>query len=233
MFRLLIITSLLISLPGYAFDIKPVKDNASVDITISNNSLNRVFVTTDRIIETYGIEGSYRIEKDEEQGSIYLIPAAYYKTKTFNLFIKTEHGHHYTLNVKPADIKAATIALKPLSPAKEQAKKWEIGSPYENVIIALIKDMSIGKSPDGYAVIPLGNTQKTEVKSNLALTLKTLYRGDYLEGQIWIVKNIGKSNISLSYSNFHDQRVRGFYLDKILLKSNEEATLYWVKNHAN
>lgn len=233
MYRLLIIASLLISSSSYALDIKPIKDNASVDITVSDNSLNRIFVTNDRIIETYGIEGAYRIEKDEEQGSIYLIPTAYYKTKAFNLIIKTEHGHHYTLNVKPVDIKAATIALKPLSPAKEQAKKWEVGSPYENVIIALIKAMSIGKSPDGYAVIPLGNTQKPEVKSNLALMLKTIYRGDYLEGQIWSVKNMSKSDISLIYNNFHGHQVRAFYLDKTFLKSNEEATLYWVKNHAN
>lgn len=233
MYRLMVILCVFFSLSSYAFEIKALKDNATVDVTISSRSLNRIFVTTDRIVETYGIEGSFKIEKDEEQGSIFIIPTGYYKNHPFNLFIKTEHGHNYTLHLTPAGIESKTIGLKPLSPAKIQAMRWEISSPYENVLIDLIRDMIINKSPQGYAAIPLGNNQPMQLRPLLAFQLTTIYRGDRLEGQVWLVRNIGRNDIYLNPKNFHDERILAASFDKKMLKKNEVAKLYWVKNYAS
>lgn len=229
----MVLLCVFVSLQSHAFEIKPAKDNAMLDVSISSNSLNRIFVTTDRIVETYGIEGSFKIEKDEEQGSVFIIPTAFYKSSPFNIFIKTEHGHHYALHLKPADIESQTIALKPLSPATIQAKRWEISSPYETTLIDLIKDMVIEKTPEGYAVISLGYDQPTQTKHPLSFRLMTIYRGDRLEGQVWQVKNNAAHDVQLEPQYFDDERILAAAFNKKILKRHESATLYWVKNHAS
>ena len=227
--KILLLTCLLASMTSYALEVKSANDNTSINVTLSSKSLNRIYVTTDRIVETYGIDGSYKLEKDEEQGDIFILPTGYFKNKPFDFFIKTEHGHHYTLHVTPAEIESNTIGIKPLTAAKAQAKQWEASLPYETILVDLIDDMMNDELPDGYAVVPASSKLPSHIQSNLAFRLRTIYRGDRLEGQIWTIKNIGQSAITLNPNHFHDARIRAASFDKSVLKKNDVANLYWVK----
>jgi type-F conjugative transfer system secretin TraK len=235
MHKFIILLLVFISLPTYAFHAVPLKDNETAKLTLSSKSLNRIFVTGDRIVETYGMEGAFKIEKDEQEGSIYLIPASHAKTQSFNLFIKTENGHNYSLYLTPAEIESKTIGIKPLSPAKIQAKRWEMNSPYAHVLLNLINDMAKGKSPEGYESIPLEkeNHQREQLRYPLASELMSIYRGEHLEGQVWRVINKGNKTIYLNPKNFHDESFLAASFDKKIIKQNETTTLYWVKNYAS
>lgn len=185
----------------------------------------------DRITETYGVEGVFKLEKDEEQGSIFIMPIGFYKNNPFDLFVKTEHGHHYTLHFTPSDLESVTIALKPLSPAKKQASRWEVSAPYESTLINLIKHMMTNEEPDGYAVIALGNSQRIDKQSSLVFQLMTIYRGDHLEGQVWSVKNSGTEPIDLEPTKLHKHNVLAAMFDRSTLRHNQVATLYLVISH--
>lgn len=216
---------------SYALEVKAVKDNAMIESSVSSKSLNRIYITTDRISEVYGLEGAFKIEKDEVQGSIYIIPLGYFRNNPFNVFLRTEHGHNYGLLLSPADIDAKTIAIKPLSPATMQARRWELSTPYEITLIKLINLMHLKRAPDGYAVIEVGKNQALQKRSPLSYQLRTLYRGDKLEGQIWLVKNISKGNVTLNPNRFNDKRVLAASFDKASLMPDEVSELYWVKRY--
>jgi len=228
---LFVLIMLLIINPSYGLEVKAVKDNATIQSSVSSKSLNRIYVTTDRIAEVYGLEGAFKIEKDEVQGSIYLIPLGYFRNNPFNVFLRTEHGHNYGLLLIPEEIDAKTIAIKPLSPATMQARRWELSTPYETTLIKLINMMRLKHTPDGYAVIKLGSKQPSQFRSPLSYQLKTIYKGDKLEGQVWLVRNISKEGITLNPNRFNDKRVLAASFEKTFLKPNEVSELYWVKRH--
>jgi type-F conjugative transfer system secretin TraK len=222
---------LLLCASSYGLEIKAVKDNATVQSTVSSKSLNRIYVTTDRIAEVYGLEGAFKIEKDEVQGSIYLIPLGYFRNNPFNVFLRTEHGHNYGLLLTPEEIDAKTIAIKPLSPATLQARRWELSTPYEITLIKLVNMMRLHRTPDGYAVIELGSKHAIQNSSPLSYQLKTIYKGDNLEGQVWLVKNISKQSVMLNPNRFNDKRVLAASFDKATLMPDQVSELYWVKRH--
>src|SRR5580658_6668200 len=120
--------------PIFAMQVKAVKDNEKVDATISARELSRIFVSGDRIQSTRGLNGAYELMKDENQGSIFIKPAPFYQHHGFNLFVTTEQGHTYNLFLTPKNFPAETIELKPLSPSRLLAERWEKNLPYVDTL---------------------------------------------------------------------------------------------------
>lgn len=214
---------------SFAMQIRPVKDNTTIKVKISSEVLNRIYVVDDRINEVYGMEGTYKLQKDEEQGSIFILPEAEYKHRNLNLFIKTELGRHYALRLEPSEIDAQTIAIRSLTPNRKEASAWEISSSYEESLINFIKNMSLEVPPDGYSEIPMGSSQPERKIGILTFKLLNIYRGHRLEGQVWQVKNTGKETVQLNPEHFRDKRVKAAAFGKQVLRCNETTLLYWVK----
>lgn len=208
-----------------------VKEHGTLHTGISSTSLNKIFVVNDRINEIYGIEGAFKLEKDETEGSVYVMPTGFYKNTPFDLFVKTEQGRHYTLHLTPSEQVSATIALKPLSPAKNTANRWETSTTYENTLLNLIKNMIMHDEPDGYAVIPLGKDQLVHHHAPLVTQLKTIYRGDHLEGQVWSVINKSKQVASLAAKELYKHGVLAAAFEQTSLMPNQTTTLYLVIRH--
>lgn len=212
----------------YAIQIKPVKDNRTVLVNISSKEQSRLFVYNDRISTVRGLDGAYDIKKDEKQGDIYIKPSLYYQHKAFNLFITTEAGHTYNVLATPLDIPAETIELKPLSPSRIIASRWEKNSPFAQTIINLINAMLNETNPDGYAVVSLGKVKPKRLSNCLTMRLLTLYQGDQLQGEIWLIKNESKVNARVQPRDFYQDNVVGASIQNEELKPNDQTLLYRV-----
>jgi len=217
----------------YAIQIKPVKDNRTVLVNISSKEQSRLFVYNDRISAVRGLDGAYDIKKDEKQGDIYIKPSSYYQHKAFNLFITTEAGHTYNVLATPLDIPAETIELKPLSPSHIIASRWEKNSPFAETIINLINAMVNEANPDGYAVVSLGKVKPKRLSNCLTMQLLTLYQGDQLQGEIWLIKNESKVNVRIRPRDFYQDNVLGASIQNEELKPNAKALLYRVVGNDN
>ena len=77
-------------------------------------------------------------------------------SKPFYLFISTEQGRHYVLNLTPRSTRHADVlALKPQELEKEAAKTWETSERYTQTLIHLVDAVlqqkhSIGLYADGF-----------------------------------------------------------------------------------
>jgi type-F conjugative transfer system secretin TraK len=216
---------------SYALQIKSVKDNQTILVKISSNQPSRIFVTGDRISKTHGIDGAYDINKDENNGEIFIQPTPAYQHKTINLFVATELGHSYTLLLNPMDIPAENIELKPLSPSMKQADHWERNSPYVQTLINLMNSMVEDEEPEGYAVIELGVAKAKKLPSGLTMQLLTIYRGNHLQGEIWKLKNESRSVIYLNPREFNQENMRSASIEDESLSCSDETFLYRVMNH--
>ena len=220
---------LILSLPSYAVQVRPAKDNQTISAKISAKELSRIFVTGDRIQATRGINGAYEIIKDDKQGMIFIKPSPYYASRPFNLFITTEIGRTYNLLLVPTDIPAETIEIKPKSPAIKIASKWEKNSPYVDKLIQLINAMVNELEPEGYAVSEV-TTNPIRVK-DISMQLVSVYRGSHLQGEVWCIKNISRHTIYLSPNQFFDKHVRAVALEREMLSCGDEVYLYKVGDH--
>ncbi len=219
---------LIIQPVAFALQVKSIQDNKSVLIKISAKEQSRIFVYHDRIAVVRGLEGAYDLKKDDKLGDIYIQPTPYYQQRSFNLFITTEQGHTYNLLVMPLDVPSETIELKPLSPSHLIASRWEKNSPYAETIIQLINAMVNDVNPDGYAVMNLGKVKPKKISNCLTMRLLTLYRGDKLQGEIWLVKNEGKTFTYLRSSDFYQGNVLGVSIQNEGLLPFAETYLYRV-----
>lgn len=228
--KLLIIIFTFIASNSFALQIKDINDNGTVNVNISSQVLNRIYVHQDRIVEVFGMNNTYKLQKDETDGSIFIIPTSEYKNQSINLFIKTELGRHYTLHLIPIETDAQTIGLKSNTPLGKKACLWESSTSYEDALITLIKKMAnCDDPPEGYAVIAVN--QKERKQGCLVFKLKKIYRGDALEGQIWLVTNAGSRTIQVNPDHFTDDRIKAAAFERNALRPHETTRLFWVKKH--
>lgn len=208
---------------SFALQIKSVFDNQSIFAKVSSNSLNRIFVSNDRIQSVRGLDGTYQLMQDSKMGDIYLKTSF----QPFNLFITTENGHTYSLFLTPISIPAETLQINPLSPNKKEAEKFEKNTPFIKAITILMTDMRKEIVPVGYAIVPIKQSPH-KLPTGFTIQLKTLFQGVHLQGQIWEVKNKVCRPIHLSVSKFYLPGVRALALKSELLPSCGSTILYRV-----
>lgn len=225
----IVILGILFTTTSFAIQIKNVKDNQSVSAKISVKELSRIFVEGDRIQAIRGINGAYEIIKDEKQGMVFIKPSPFYYNKPFNVFLTTELGHTYNLLLIPVNIPAQNIQITPLSPAKKLASRWELNSPYIDKLIQLMNDMINDGKPEGYAVYSI-NSKPIRYPQYTIEPVK-IYKGNYLYGEISLIKNCTKNTIKISPYNFYQKNTRAIALQNETLISGGSTYLYKVKDH--
>jgi len=198
-------------------------DNQSIFAKVSANSLNRIFVTHDRIQSVRGIDGTYQLIEDPKTGNIYLKTSF----KPFNLFITTEGGHTYNLFLTPIAIPAETVQINPLSPNKKLAENFEKNTPFIKAITLLMTGMLNGDAPIGYAIVPIKQAPH-KLSRIFTIQLKTLFQGVHLQGQIWEIKNKVCRPIALVLPKFYFPGVRALALKSEVLPSCGVTMLYRV-----
>lgn len=231
LFYLFSISSVFLATPSFALQILKAKDNETVSAKITDKGLTRIFVTDDRIQAVRGTDGMYQLTKDENQGAIFIKPTLSYQRTSFNLFLSTENGHSYTLLLHPADIPAQNIELKPQTPSKKRAERWEKNMPYTQLVVTLMTDMVNAKQPDGYAIVNLEKTKPIKLSSGLTMQLLTLYQGNHLQGEFWRIKNPNKYSITVEPTDFYQDNSQAISILDETLNANDETYLYRVVDH--
>ena|SRR5260221_13312975 len=97
----------------FALQTKLVNDNETVSATVSQKDKTHVVVEGDRIASIHGTPNAYVYNNDDVLGQVYLMPTQAYAQKPFDLFITTESGKTYGLELTPNNNSGDTILLKP------------------------------------------------------------------------------------------------------------------------
>lgn len=231
---LLLLTSVGFFTTSFALQVRSAKDNETLFFKISSREYTRIFVSGDRVLSVKGKENSYEIKEFNgkyDQGVLYLKPNLFYQKRPFSIFITTEQGHTYTLFLNPIDVPSENVEIKPVSASKKVAANWETNQSYQQLIIELMREMVGKKQPEGYAVIPLGDVKPKRLSSGLTMQLVTIYRGSYLEGEIWRLKNNSNHQMHLLPREFYQDNIRAASLIDETLNCGDETILYRVVSH--
>ena len=218
----------------YALQVKAAKDNETISFKISDKEYSRIFVSGDRIVSVKGRSNLYEIKEFKgkyDDGVLYIRPSRYSERHSFSIFITTEQGHHFTLLLAWLGIPSENIEIKPLSASKLIATRWESNLPYTQSMVELMRYMLNGSHPEGYAVVSLGIVKPKKMRGGLTMQLLTLYRGGFLQGEIWRLKNESGHTLYLHPREFYQHNVRAASLVDESLKNCDETILYRIVSH--
>lgn len=223
---------LLISSSCYALQIKSAVNNETVIAKVSATDVTRILVQGDRIQSVRGLKGAYTRENDNNNGEIYIQPSPLYQNRAFTILINTEMGRHYTLLLNPMAVPSDTLMLVPKGVGHAVAARFENSSPYELTITHLVRAMTIGTMPEGYAVKQVNNKTNYLYGNIASLKLKTIYEGFNLRGEIWEVTNKQSYMITLNERDFYKSGTRAISLETINVAPHSKIYLYRVISNA-
>ena len=229
---LIVLLPLLMSSTCDALQIKSAVNNETISAKVSSTDVTRIMVQGDRIQSVKGVKGAYTRENDNNNGEIYIQPTSAFQQRAFTVLINTELGRHYTLLLNPMAVPSDTLMLVPKGVGKIEAARFENSSPYELTITHLVRAMTNGVMPEGYAVRGI-NTKKSYNFGNIAsVKLKTIYQGLNLQGEIWEITNTKPYMITLNERDFYRVGTRAISLQAINIAPHGKIKLYRVVSNA-
>ena len=227
------ILATILVLPLLAHAANPVQidfqEGQTKKVTLSNNNINHIVVRNDTIAHVQCPQGlcSANQYPDDQSGSVYL---GVTPGKSFTMFLDTTKGRHVALQINSQAMAGQTIMLNPLDPGVA-AKAWESSTPYDQMIISLMKGMVTGTTPDGYGQQILNQKVTTKTLDDIAtFTLVQKYQGDALVGLIYQMQNITKKPLTLSPQAFYLPGVRAVALSQQTTQPNGMNTVYIIED---
>ncbi len=153
-------------------------------------------------------------------------------SKPFYLFISTEQGRHYVLNLTPHSTRRADVlALKPQELEKEAAKTWETSERYTQTLIRLVDAVLQHHIPNGYVQTVLKKPKEFTVGKNFDLKLTDQYTGAHLSVEIYQLTNHSRQTQSLAEEDWYQSGDRAIYLQATTLAPRQTIQLIKVTSH--
>lgn len=215
-----------------------VQNNNEFELTLSQNNYNRLLMKQDKILDFTFPENALAIKKDEQDGSVYLMPTT---AQPFTLFLTTERGEHFTVTVHGEESLGKTIELiknqpmvakasikKPQQALTKQVSATEIPSH----IVSFLDHMSQNKPVDGVQIQAVHNQTKYGEKG-LVLKPKAIWKLADLKGEIIEVYNRSNQPLALSKEWFIDNQVAGLKFSQNTLMPKSSGFVYRVYGEVN
>jgi TraK protein len=155
-----------------------------------------------------------------------------HRLKPFYLFISTEQGRHYVLNLTPRCIHHADVlALKPQELEKQAAKTWEISERYTQTLIHLVDEILQQKIPSGYNHTVLKKPKEFNFGEYFDLKLTDQYIGVHLSVKLYQLTNHSRKIQSLAEEDLYQSGDRAIYLQAATLAPHQTTQLIKVTSH--
>lgn len=210
-----------------------VKDNSDIAVTLSTGNYNRIVVKNDKIVEAVFPEHNMGIKRDEQDGSVYVLPS---NVTPFTLFLTTESGHHFSVTLTGEEALGKTIELIPQTIIAKNSNPIKTApitvEQIPDAVVSLITHMEQQEPMRGIN-IKHRYGQVVRLKDGLTLLPKELWDGGSVQGEIIEVYNGGNKELALSESWFSNDEVKAIKFSKGILAPKERGLLYRVQGAAN
>ena len=134
-----------------AMQVLTATDHAEMEAEVSSHAVSRIALEGDRIARIVRPPGGLAIEHDAVRGDLYLRPLGPETPETATLFLGTERGFTYQLNLTVADRDAAQVLIRNPD-AAEEADTPAPGDARIAALVALIQAVAERTPPAGVAV---------------------------------------------------------------------------------
>ena len=215
-------------------------ENKRLEASICPDSMNRLAVANDRIVQVFGDEGAFESQSEENTGQVFIKPTAENSIKPLSLTLITEQGKTQDLSLKPTAKSAATLILKTSDKGPKSAGAGVSSSeghkpygpslgteknlPVQEQMLTLLKQAVSGQlplkesgpssrpSPEGYSLAPYQS-----------------FQGGGYEVQAFHLENTTPTPIDLQEKTFYQRGDLAISIQARVLASHGKTLLYVVR----
>ena len=134
-----------------AMQVLTATDHAALDAEVSSHAVSRIALSDDRIARVVRPPGGFAVEHDAVRGDLYLRPLGPETPETATLFLGTERGFTYKLNLTVADRDAAQVLIRNPA-AAEKPDTPVLGDARVAALVALVRAVAERSLPAGVTV---------------------------------------------------------------------------------
>ena len=217
----------LISFNALALTSMSFKEDETLELNLSKNEYNRVYVLNDKIKGAHFSDKNLSIQ-NEPDGSVYIDML---QDLSATIFFDTQKGHHFALTIKPEDSLGKTVKLiaKPaITPAKTAAKDTK----YEQVMARIVRAMQTDTVPEGYTHKKL-HSRYQNLGGGLRKKQRKALIGDSFIGEVIEVYNGSRKSIQLDEKWFANIDTKAVSLSQNALAPKHSTLVYVVKESAH
>ena len=200
-------------------------DNDTLNVVLSNQDINRVFIPNDMILVSRTVSGYCRVQVDHTGAAyIWISPQV---MQPFMLYFNTADGHAFSLFITPKSDPGKTLILTP-NAVPTKPSHWEKSSSYQTILTDLMKGMINGNLPEGYAWKKVDQATPVDFFHVANLTPVAVAPGAKLMGMKFIIQNKTDHILTLQESYFYHEGVRAVALSQQSIAPLSTGVVYEV-----
>jgi type-F conjugative transfer system secretin TraK len=207
---------------SFAGQVISLINNGEGAAQIARTGLNRIYLEEDKIKNVISLNGELMIQKDIDNGQLFVKPIDESRDKPIEIFLTTESGNHFALSLKPLTIKSQNIGVT-IQPNKSEDDNEE------TKILALIKQMGGVEIPKNKYTKK--NRVKNKLKDKVKIEKKLTIKDRELEGEIYEIINNDKEKLKIDLTPYWNKDVKAVAVEKSQLSIGESSKIFVVKNY--
>jgi len=214
----------------------PFGMHETLPIDLSSDDPNRIFVSSDKIINVSCPHGFCLIDQEHlaDTGDLLLsLTRTAQKAPAFTFFVSTESGAEFTVLGRGRHIMGQTIGFIAKGNNHHKILDFEKSAPYPEMVIALMKNLiqfdqnqSIAL-PDGYHLNRIDQaTEAITTPQGFTITPVAVLSGGVISGVIYRLNNHQTETLNLSHKSFYQHNMVAVALSKESLQQGEIGFVY-------
>jgi len=205
---------------------------------ISKDSMNRLAVKGDRIINVFGDNDAYDIQTEETSGQVFIKPNLENGEKPLSITVMTENNVVQDMLLEPVQKDASTVILTNASKKQEGVKTGVLSESFgfereqnstcfKTHVLKAMKSLVLDQGEE--TTVQEGEEKRSSLKDIKVKCLKAI-RVNGVRGIIYEVTNKGDEPVDLKEEAFYisGDLALSFKTDKIL--KNQKTYLYAVRS---
>lgn len=205
-----------------------VEENETIELTLSRNDFNRLFVEDDKITILRFPEHYLGVENDKD-GSVY-VNVKY--DKPFTLFVTTQKGIHFSALITLNDDLGKTIGFtathSTVAKITEKIKPLATQKLVEKELVALVSSVEKEEQKAGFKA-QRPSMKSVQLKPNLTSTLVYTLSNAQKMGQKFEIKNTGRMPVSFEDKWFKDKDTKALLVKERVVYPNETITVVRIE----
>lgn len=196
-------------------------------VPISQDSMNRIAVTNDRITHVFGDQEAYEIQTEETTGQVFLKPTIENGNKPLSLTLMTENNVTQDLILEPVSGDARTLIFKSndnssILPSSFSQELKPLR--FQEHMLELMKTLIL----DG--AVPLDDEQVYQERTRIGciVTFKKAYKLGGMRGVVFNIKNTTETVLEVQAEDFFQTGDLAITVEVPVLKPNETTIMYVV-----
>ena len=227
---LLLLVLLLHYTSSSAVQIESFRDHHTLKFIISAQELTHIVVKGDRIQTVRGNEGTYAINLNDSDGTVFIKPTTEYQTQPFSVFISTAQGRTIPLFLTPRQLPSDTLIIQPERAVSVQTGINEKAESYASLLLTLIQAMAQRKDYEGFTVF---SEKPVTLLKNPTLHIErvTHYTGTPFHGEVLHISNRSTRVLTFPFESLIVSNTKAIAAESLTLLPGHSLCVYRVQRY--